>query len=219
MNFLCILEEPQILYLNDIFMYSNLDNYDDQTFVSEYNTDISTIENKNVSYVEEMPKYYINKKTWIKHTSLLCTSCGRKINNIPLTIILKIIKTPISIIGEKITLIPNFPSNNNNYNNINDITKYTAKKVGMTHGLFCKITCIGWYLNNIKDAKIKNNWEVTELTLDFYADITDTRLTDIPESINYIKLSSRSGTSGMSDEDFDNLNERKIIMYKIDDCK
>ena len=217
MDFLCIIEEPQILYLNDIFMYSNMDNYDEQIFISEYEPDELTIESKSNTYIEEMPKYYINKKIWIKHTTLLCTSCGRKINNIPLTIILKTIKTPVFIHGEKITLIPNFPSNNNNINNIYDVTKHDSKTVGMVHGLFCKITCIGWYINNIKDEKIKNKWEITELTLKFYEEISGIKLTDIPESINYIKLSSRSGTSGISDDDFDYLNERKIIMYTINE--
>ena len=216
MNNLCILEESQTLHLHDIFMYSNPDDYD-ENFTPGYNNTILSTETKTNIFIEEMPKYYIDKKTWIKHTSLMCTSCGRKINNIPLTIVLKKIKTPVVIDGENIVLIPNFPSNNNNFNITDDITKYTARVVGMTHGLFCKITCIGWYINNIKDEKIKNKWEIRELTLKFYEEITGDKLTDIPESINYIKLSSRSGTSGISDEDFDNLNERKVIMYKINE--
>lgn len=213
--FLNILEEPQILMLDDIFLYSTKDNYgEDEDF--ENGLKIYDDDCDDAAYIETMPEYFINKKLWIKYTSLLCSSCGRKICGTPLPIILKKISTPIRIEGEKITLMPNFPSNNSLFDK-NDIMNCESTIVKFSHGLFCSITCIGWYLNNVKDENITNKWETKELTLEVYKELTDIELYDIPESINYIKLASRSGTSGISDEEFDNLNERKIISYRINE--
>ena len=215
--FLNILEEPQIMMLDDIFLYSTKDNYEESDENGNQLRIYDDDEDYNkTSYIETIPKYFINKKLWIKYTSLLCSSCGRKINKIPLPIIFKKINTPARVEGEKITLMPNFPSNNSSFNK-NDIIYTESRIIKFSHGLFCSITCIGWYLNNVKDENIANKWETKELTLETYEELTGIELYDIPESINYIKLASRSGTSGISDEEFDNLNERKTISYRINE--
>lgn len=214
-----IIEEPQYIILHDIYMYSNKDNY-----INEYAEELDIFENlntltindaNNTENTEDIPKYFINKKLWIKHTSLLCGCCGRSITNIPIPIIIKKIKTPVHITGLTITLVPNFPSNitidsDRPINNESEIVYFV-------YGLFCNITCIGWYINKVVDNHIINKWETKELTLEVYKLITNNKLYDIPESINYIRLATRCGVSGLTDKDFDNLNERKIITYKVNE--
>lgn len=223
-----IIEDNKMLELENIFMHSILDNYNIDTDIIEnsynncYQTDYDNnlFNDTNITTcinAEKIPEYYMNKNIWIKKTSLLCTSCGRSIKDIPLTIIIKKIKNPVTIMNEEITLIPNFPTNNKNNNtntnkNKNNVS-HSMEIIGKTRGLFCSIPCIGHYLNFIKKEKFVNMWEVKTLTLQFIKDVTGNDLIDIPISIDYIKLASRSGPSGYTDEEFDNLNKRKIIMY------
>ena len=189
----------------------------------------SDLKSSNIKY-DIVPKYFVDLKSWIKSTNLLCCYCHGSI--------LK--PMPIAI-GQNKILIPENEENSetfvaiadkkNKKNSENDTFEYNDK-MSDDHLLFscqtfkevksykihnilcCDIVCVGNYIRKVEDSKIINKRESIRMSISIYKELTGVEIEDIPEKDLWIVMEQYCGNTGQKREEYIKKNFNKEIKLK-----
>lgn len=188
--------------------------------------DINTFDNIDLSkdfnkskYYESPPKHYIDQKSWIKNTNLLCAYCHCNINGIP---------WPVPINHQKILIPENnhFPEyiislasnkkiNENDENLLFSSQTMKEVKAFQIHNILCcNILCVGNYIKKINDFKIINPKESIKMALMIYKDLTGKEIEEIPDQDLWIVMKQYCGNSGQSEQEYHDNNYGKELKMK-----
>lgn len=137
---------------------------------------------------EKLPRYYRNLSEWPQHTNLRCWNCYSTFDSRPWFVPLNITKQIIST------------------------NPMIEEQVIETHGNFCFAPCVKSYI--IKNPeKIVNEWVSLGLLKDIYQLWTNDKIFDIPMAETPHIKKCFSGTTGVSDSEYNKINYNKMKMY------
>lgn len=192
----------------------NLEEFDNETEVLEFDSEDSSsdididmnianiIDNRarTTTTYDEIPKYFVNKKSWIKKTNLQCWMCCNPITGMPWTIPVawsNIVK-PGKENKQKLSKKP--PK-------IDSMS--TEIKVMEVRSVQCSEFCAIRYIRRVKDDEIPDQWESEKLLLILYRKLTGKSVASIPEALDKSKMEQFCGSEkGLSVVEFKNSNKK-----------
>lgn len=181
-----------------------------------YEENYDNLDNIKIKNYESPPKYYINSKTWIKSSNLLCSYCRNDIKNVPYPLPLNQLK----ILIPEYTNIPEYIISPNKKEHADDNLLFSSQsnkevKAFQIHNiLFCDVVCAGNYIRKVDDFKVTNKKESIKMLLAIYKDLTARDLEDIPDKDLWIVMTQYCGKSGKSTDEYIELNSEKDLKFK-----
>lgn len=173
--------------------------------------------NKPSSY-DEIPKYFLDKKTWIKSTNVLCCGCGNEIEGmpcfIPLTLTKKIFTNDIA--DSQVYL----NADQDEASEISDSailsgSQLREERVIQVHLLTCNSLCSKYYIRNVKDSKITNVWESVKLLNVVHEKLYGEKATEIPEAEDPRIMAKFCGRGGCTEDEYREKNRNKAAKFKM----
>lgn len=203
--------DSHILFIPGIFL-DDCNDYNNFEIVQ--NNDFPFLQSELIEVEEKkydtIPKYFIDSKSWLQRTNLLCCYCHDNISGIPI---------PIPLNRQKILITDNIGNDNpfvslveNEYNEKDEHLVFNSQnnrevKVYKIHNIVgCDITCIGNYIRKVNDHFITNKREVLQMTLSVYKEITGHKIYDIPDKDLWIVMEQYSGSCGQTRAEYRNKN-------------
>ena len=218
-----------ILFIPGVLI-NECDNNNFNIQTNEFEYELSEFSNESVELdidvpnsieYDEIPAYYIDKKSWISSTNVICCYCSGAITNpIPIPInqtkILKYENNEIFMILDK-TLLKKERTFNDKLDEYLIASSKIAKEIKaykIHKVLCCDICCAASYIRNVKDNEIYNKEESIMLLLKIYTDLTDIVIYNIPNKDLWINMEQYSGKSGINRKKYDDFNKNKELKLK-----
>jgi hypothetical protein len=173
---------------------------------------------------DSLPEYFIDIDTWPKSINSLCWGCALKIYGVPYFIPIGKVKKSISITSDsdhssnepKTEDYSTIFENMADFTNIPDIYKTPSRTKEIhalvPHGRFCHEKCAQRYINRVKDPKIKNIWEASELLKYLYEKIMGKSVQFIPEAEDPMEMIQFSGPKGITAQEYRERNDNKKVI-------
>lgn len=179
----------------------------------------------DIQVYDPVPKYFINTKSWIKSTNLLCCFCHDNIRGVPYPIALGQCKTLIPENEESrenfISLITPDKLNDQNPDKASDDhllfscqTMKEVKAYSLHNILCCDVVCVGNYIRKISDSKITNKRESLQMSISIYGEISGETIDDVPEKELWTVMKQYCGNTGQTRNEYREKNLNKEIKLK-----
>ena len=197
----------------------------------------NTRNNKNIIY-DNIPKYFINRDSWIKSTNLSCCYCHDFIINVPIPIPISLQKILIpENNGEEIFIsvthknvknasVSNIEGDTSEHSEMSRYIESTDDNLLYSSQIFkeskaylihtclcCDVVCAGNYIRKIDDNKITNKRESIRMLLLIYEEIMTKHIEDIPDKDLWINMEQYCGNNGMKRENYRKKNAFKEIEF------
>ena len=217
----CIDQDDYVMpdYKTELILPSDSESEEEETIMAmelnsflEYDDRRSEYEKKVEKY-DPIPKYFIDAKSWVSVSNLLCSFCHMNIPNQPFPIALNQIK--LLIPDEQDIQIPDkvrYDYNNKYYNyalekGTDDLSIDTANmkevKAYKLHNIaFCDVSCAVSYIKRVTDNKIINRKETIQMTLEICKQLTGQNLSDIIERELWTCMKQYCGDAGQSKTEY-----------------
>ena len=177
---------------------------------------------------DSIPEYFIDIDSWPKSVNTLCWNCNLKIYGppyfSPIGKVKKSVKSTESSDSSDTSEMdecPNLFDNVADFTNVPDVYQTPSRtrevQALLPHGRFCTEKCAQRYINRVKDPKIKNTWESTELLKYLYEKMTGKVAQYIPEAEDPKLMMQFYGPKGITVQEYRERNENKkvILLEKI----
>ena len=167
--------------------------------------------------LDELPRQYYNTDRLIKTTNLACWGCGSGIMHQPWLLPISVDRTDLEPGDQE----QDFSTSKEIHLDLSDfrkqqmmeITKRSKQiKIMKTNGIFCHVWCIGRYLKGPNDLGI-NTWQTSELVREMFKSREGRELIAIPVSESPRLMSRYSGPSGLTEEQYYQMNYKNLISY------
>lgn len=199
---------------------------------------------KHVEEYDEIPKYYINKASWLKYwtkpnndgdnnavktrnlsaqiCNILCASCGNLPRETPWPIPYNRTKILQTVHDENQNLFIYLKDKDNKSTELNDenllisCQDYKEVKVFQIRDkICCTALCVVWYLNHVKDSVISNTDEAKKMLYVIYNESNGTDLSHVPESDDPYQQNCFKGRTGITPMEYMARNQIKESRIRI----
>jgi hypothetical protein len=154
---------------------------------------------------DTIPRQFITRDKWPKHTNLLCWYCDCAFTGIPWPVIISCSKTLLS--GESDT------SDISDTSLLNSVLAFNEVLVMDTYGNFCQAGCSMAYVDTVRDPNIINKHESKGLLLIFIEKVTGVCVAHVPCSDPKISMKKYSGPYGKTEDKYQEDNRQKSAKY------
>jgi hypothetical protein len=190
--------------------------------IIEEESEISQTRDECIEEYDNLPEYFTNINSWPKSINSLCWSCALKIYSIPWFIPVGKMKKSVPAYCEDIDF-QEIDNNSNIFDNVSDFQEFPevyqppsrTKEIHVLipYGRFCTPYCAQRYINRIKDPKIKNIWEASELLKHLYEKISGKPVQYIPEADDPTIMMQFCGPKGITAKEYRERNEHCRVVF------
>lgn len=158
---------------------------------------------------DELPSIFINFDQWVKSTNLQCLACALVVHEVPWFIPLSW-KQQLVCRDTSGMLVPQDSLETTS------LLKTVECDVYKIHGPFCTPLCAKRYLNRVRDPKITNTWESSQILdriVNRYYDLRPDRV-DLPEAEDKSVMIQHCGTKrGITPQAFREANAARLAEF------
>ena len=97
-------------------------------------------------------------------------------------------------------------------------TTIKTQKAMLVYKVFCTPFCTMWYINNVKDHRLINKWDIIEMLHEFCSGVLGKRVEYIPEAQSKYNMIQYVGSDGITAQEFRDQLDRlwdKIIFKNV----
>lgn len=165
---------------------------------------------------DEIPKFFIDKSSWIHSTNLLCCYCHGQIPDIPFPVPLNRIKTLVpenEQISEIFSLMSRISEKADDSLLFSSKVMREVRAYKLHSVVCCDAACAGNYVRRVEDAKIINRREILTMITAIHKELYGVDVVDIPEKDLWIVMQQYCGPNGQSRTEYTNRNTNKAMKY------
>jgi len=155
---------------------------------------------------DDVKQFFISKEKWITKTNLLCWHCTNSFNGAPWFI-------PLQINKKLVTGDSGFCSEFSDYEILSSQDDIREIKIYVVFGNFCGPCCAKSYLEYSKDPELSNKWQCNELLKELFFIFYGIKIVEIPTAENPRRQRKFCGTIGITEQQYFEINEKKIQTY------
>lgn len=161
-----------------LFLNVSLKKQKKATIFEEYDKNIEEIDD-----YDSLPEYFTDRESWPNSCNLHCSNCDLSFRGVPWFI-------PINKISRM------------------DKNSNKQKLVLLRYLVFCTPFCLEFYVNNVRDTKIHNKWDIHELIKEEMFLLTGRRPIYIPEAPLKTTMIQYCGPTGISPHEYRELLDK-----------
>jgi hypothetical protein len=171
-----------------------------------------------VSEYDEIPRYFVDKKTWIKNTNLLCCNCSNEIEGMPCFVPLNWTKRVFTNETEGQIYVN---AEQDEASEVSDAALLSGsqnvkeEKVIQVHLLACDSCCAKRYIKRSQDSKITNVWESLKLLDVVHEKLYGEKPSEIPEAEDPRSQAKFCGKGGLTEDEYRDKNRNKALRLKV----